>query len=115
MDAGEPRPAPAPLPPHPGLGDFQRHVEALYGERDRRRGLPGTFMWLVEEVGELARALRAEDPQALAAEFADVLAWLATVASLAGVDLETAVGRYASGCPRCGKCPCACRRGPARE
>jgi NTP pyrophosphatase (non-canonical NTP hydrolase) len=72
-------------------------------------------MWFVEEVGELARALRSEDPKAREEEVGDVLAWLSTLASLAGVDLERAAGRYGAGCPRCGASPCRCARGPARE
>jgi hypothetical protein len=39
-----------------------------------------------------------------------VLAWLATLASLSGVDLEAAArAKYALGCPRCKAAPCACR------
>jgi len=109
-------PPPPPHPPSPGdLAAFQRHIERLYGERDRARGLGGTYMWFVEEVGELARALRAGDPRALEEEVADVLAWLSTLASLAGVELEQAARRYAGGCPRCGTVPCTCARGPARS
>jgi NTP pyrophosphatase (non-canonical NTP hydrolase) len=103
------------LPPHRGLAAFQRHIEALYGERDAARGLASTFMWFTEEVGELARAVRGGDPDNLRTEVGDVLAWLATVASLTGVDLEDAASRYARGCPRCGQIPCDCRRGPARS
>ena len=96
------------------ISEFQRLIEAQYRERDARRGLGGTFMWFMEEVGELATALR-RDPERrcaprehLAAEFADVFAWLATLASLTGVELEQAVRKYAHGCPRCGRTPCVC-------
>ena len=77
-------------------------------ERDRARGIDGTFRWLVEEVGELARGLRTGDHENLVHEFGDVLAWLGSVANLTGVDLEEAAARYATGCPRCGRVPCAC-------
>jgi NTP pyrophosphatase (non-canonical NTP hydrolase) len=63
---------------------------------------------MVEEVGELARALRLDDPSDRAHEVGDVLAWLASVASIARVDLEQAASRYANGCPRCGAIPFAC-------
>ena len=63
---------------------------------------------MTEEVGELARALRHDDPDQLALEFSDVLAWLASLANLTGVDLETAIARYADGCPKCLASPCAC-------
>jgi NTP pyrophosphatase (non-canonical NTP hydrolase) len=90
------------------LAGFQALVEAIYGERDRARGRDGTFLWFVEEVGELARALKRGERANLHEEFADVLAWLATLASLARIDLETAARRYAAGCPYCLKTPCAC-------
>lgn len=93
----------------PTLRAFQQAIEATYGARDRRRGLEATFMWLAEEVGELSRALRGRDRANLEEEFADVLAWLATLASLARVDLAEASAKYARGCPRCHASPCACR------
>lgn len=101
--------------PHRGLRSFQRHIEDIYGERDRARGLSGTYMWFAEEVGELARALRSGDPDNLCGEVGDVLAWLSTLASMAGVDLEEAAARYTAGCPRCAEIPCNCQRGAARE
>lgn len=109
------QPDTGPDGPHRGLRSFQHHIEAVYGERDAARGLPSTFMWFTEEVGELARAIRSGEPEQLKHEVSDVLAWLATVASLSGVDLEEAAARYAGGCPRCGAIPCDCRRGPARS
>jgi NTP pyrophosphatase (non-canonical NTP hydrolase) len=69
-------------------------------------------MWFLEEVGELASALRKKDPGNLEEEFADVLAWLATLANLAGVDLDTAVtAKHLRGCPKCRAIPCACDQG----
>jgi NTP pyrophosphatase (non-canonical NTP hydrolase) len=94
------------------LGEFQRRIEAVYLDRDRRRGVAGTFMWFAEEVGELATALREGDRASLAEEFADCLAWLATLASLSGVSWEEAVRKYAAGCPRCGATPCTCPEKP---
>ncbi len=91
------------------LGEFQRRIERLYGERDRRRGLFETYAWLVEEVGELSRALRRKDRANLEVEFADVVAWLVSVGNLAGVDVAACVERlYGDGCPRCHQTPCAC-------
>lgn len=87
---------------------FQRLIEDLYGDRDGARGVDGTFVWFVEEVGELARALKGDDRENLEEEFADVFAWLATLASLRGVDLAAAAGKYARGCPGCGATPCTC-------
>jgi len=101
--------------PHQSLRGFQHHIEATFGARDGARGVAGTYMWFVEEVGELGRALRKTDPANLEAEVGDVLAWLATLASLGGVDLEDAAARYTAGCPRCGASPCVCNRGPDRS
>jgi NTP pyrophosphatase (non-canonical NTP hydrolase) len=86
------------------LREFQRQIDATYGARDRARGVDGTFRWLVEEIGELARALRDRDPRRLEEEISDVLAWTVTVASLCGVDVDRAAG-----CPKCGAVPCACQ------
>jgi NTP pyrophosphatase (non-canonical NTP hydrolase) len=90
------------------IRELQDVIRRTYLERDEGRGVDGTFRWLVEEVGELARALRRGDPGELTHEAGDALAWLASVANLAGIDLEEAAGRYARGCPRCGSTPCAC-------
>jgi NTP pyrophosphatase (non-canonical NTP hydrolase) len=93
------------------LAEFQAIIRDTYLERDAGRGVDGTFRWLVEEVGELARSLRHDDLAARVHEVGDVMAWLASVATLAGVDLEEAAARYAGGCPRCHAVPCTC---PAR-
>ena len=91
------------------IGEFQKRIEDIYYERDSKRGLAGTHMWFCEEVGELTRALRRDRKEELEGEFADVLAWLSTLASMAGIDLETAAaGKYAEGCPRCAGTPCRC-------
>ena len=91
------------------VAEFQKLIETIYYERDHARGLAGTHMWFCEEVGELTRALRRNQREQLEGEFADVLAWLATLASIAGVDLEQAARRkYEHGCPRCLAAPCAC-------
>jgi len=93
------------------LAELQRLIRTLYGSKDASRGIEGTFMWFMEEVGELSAALRNGDKEELTLEFADVLAWLATLANLAEVDLEGAVRRkYGSGCPGCGQQPCVCDR-----
>jgi NTP pyrophosphatase (non-canonical NTP hydrolase) len=91
------------------LSGLQDLIRRMYSAKDEARGVDGTFMWLMEEVGELAAALREGTPQEVAAEFADVLAWLATIANVAGVDLEQAVlEKYGHGCPGCGQYVCQC-------
>jgi NTP pyrophosphatase (non-canonical NTP hydrolase) len=95
--------------PAVSLADFQQLIHKMYFVKDQARGAEGTFMWLMEEVGELAAALRSGDRAACQEEFADVLAWLTTIANVAGVDLSAAVTqKYGSGCPGCGKLVCRC-------
>ena len=92
-----------------GLDDFQLLIRKMYFEKDVARGIDGTFMWLMEEVGELAAALREGTPEEQAAEFADVLAWLTTIANVVEVDLSAAVRKkYGAGCPGCGQFVCTC-------
>jgi len=94
------------------ISQFQEMIRTAYGAKDRQRGVEGTFMWFMEEIGELATALRSGTVQERAEEFADVLAWLATLANVVDVDLESAVqAKYGAGCPGCGKTPCICDRG----
>ncbi|MFN8423557.1 MAG: MazG nucleotide pyrophosphohydrolase domain-containing protein [Anaerolineae bacterium] len=90
------------------IAAFQASIEATYGARDRARGEAAAFLWFVEEVGELAEALRRGGDDERLLEFGDVLAWLVTLASLHGVDMSAAAARFASGCPKCASRPCRC-------
>ena len=91
------------------VADFQQLIRKMYLEKDLARGIDGTFMWFVEEIGELATALRNGTHEERLGEFADVLAWLATIANVAGVDLQQAVlDKYGRGCPGCGHLVCSC-------
>jgi NTP pyrophosphatase (non-canonical NTP hydrolase) len=85
------------------IAQFQRLIRDRYYPTDSARGTPGTFMWFIEEVGELATALQNNGPDRaptpaervnLEEEFADVLAWLMTLANINGVDMERALGKY---------------------
>ena len=89
--------------------DFQQLIHQMYFEKDLERGVDGTFMWLMEEVGELATALRSGTREEQALEFADVIAWLTTIANLAQVDLAAALQKkYGAGCPGCHRLVCDC-------
>ncbi|MCR9292101.1 MAG: nucleotide pyrophosphohydrolase [bacterium] len=91
------------------FGDFQTLIRKMYYDKDVQRGIDGTFMWLMEEIGELAAALRQGTPREKSEEFADVIAWLATIANVAEVDLGQAIqDKYGTGCPGCGKLVCDC-------
>src|ERR1041384_5979314 len=90
-------------------GALQRRIRDLYGAKDEARGDSATFLWLAEEFGELATALRSGTAEELAMGMGDVLAWLVTLANIRGVDLEAAVLRkYGETCPGCGSIPCRC-------
>jgi NTP pyrophosphatase (non-canonical NTP hydrolase) len=91
------------------LPQVQQLIHDIYGAKDARRGVEGTFMWFMQEVGELATALRGGSHGERQLEFADVLAWLATLANASGVDLDEAIRlKYGAGCPGCGRTPCSC-------
>ncbi|MEW6555422.1 MAG: MazG nucleotide pyrophosphohydrolase domain-containing protein [Actinomycetota bacterium] len=91
------------------IARFQELIAGIYLEKDSRRGAWGTFGWLVEEMGELSRAMRDGDRGSLREEFADVFAWLVSLANLHRVDLGEAVMKYSGGCPKCRETPCSCR------
>lgn len=88
---------------------LQADLAARFAEGDKTSGAAFLALVLMEEVGELAEAIRRGERDGLEEEFADVMAWLASLASLEGVDLEAAVARkYPDKCKRCGAKPCAC-------
>ena len=88
---------------------FQQHIAELYLEKDRRRGVEPTFLWFMEEVGELAEAVRRGERKGIEEEMADVQAWLASLANLLDVDLDAATrAKYPEKCKRCGAKPCSC-------
>jgi len=76
------------------IKEFQDIISRKYEKRDRQRGIPATFLWFIEEVGELATALAGEDQHNREEEFADVFAWLCTLANISDVDLEKACSKY---------------------
>jgi NTP pyrophosphatase (non-canonical NTP hydrolase) len=91
------------------IRDFQELIRRMYSEKDIARGVEGTFMWFMEEVGELASALRNGTHEERVGEFADVIAWLTTMANVVGVDLTEAVAqKYGTGCPGCHQFICTC-------
>jgi NTP pyrophosphatase (non-canonical NTP hydrolase) len=95
------------------IREFQQLMHDLYYEHDSKRGMGGTFMWFMEEVGELSTALRSGSREQVESEFADAFAWLTTLANLAEIDAEAAVERkYGPGCPCCHTIPCSCPQKP---
>ena len=95
------------------LEDLQALIEKMYSDKDRQRGTPATFLWLCEEVGELAGALREGTHEQKCSEFADVFAWLVTLANINDVNLTQALEKkYGKGCPGCGTLICTCDTKP---
>ena len=91
------------------VDEFQDMMRRIYLHRDLRRGMERTHEWFLEEIGELGEALEGEDRKALEDEFADALAWLASLANVANIDLEKAVlAKYDDKCPKCQQTPCKC-------
>jgi NTP pyrophosphatase (non-canonical NTP hydrolase) len=90
------------------ISEFQDKIKDIYIEKDSERGTMGTFAWFVEEVGELSRAIRRGGREEMEEEFSDVMAWLVSLATICGVDMESAAGKYGAGCPKCKKTPCEC-------
>lgn len=91
------------------ISEFQDMMRRIYFHRDLERGAVGTYNWLTDEVEELGEALRGDSNVALDDEFADVLAWLASLANILNVNLErAALAKYDRKCPKCGKTPCEC-------
>lgn len=76
------------------ISEFQQLIASKYKNRDQQRGVPATFMWFIEEVGELATSLASDDRANKQEEFADVFAWLCTLANISDVDLEKACAKY---------------------
>ena len=90
------------------IKEFQNLIHQIYFTRDVRRGPDKTFLWLLEEVGELTRAYRRGEGD-IGKEMADVMAWLVSLANLLEIDLETELlKKYPRVCPLCSSIPCTC-------
>ena len=91
------------------LMEIQEMMQRLYFHSDFKRGAERTFSWLKEEINELGEAMEGTDREALKSEFADVIAWIASLANLLRIDLERAVlEKYPDRCPKCNLSPCGC-------
>jgi NTP pyrophosphatase (non-canonical NTP hydrolase) len=91
------------------ITEFQEMMKNLYSHRDSERGVKGTYEWLMDEVKELGEALQGDDKEATEKEFADVIAWLSSLANLVDIDLEkAALIKYPHKCPKCQHAPCQC-------
>jgi len=88
---------------------FQGLIRDIYFQRDLQRGGDQTFLWFLEEVGELTRSYRRGEKEKIGSEMADVVAWLVSVGNLLNIDLESELlKKYPKVCPICSSAPCAC-------
>ena len=94
------------------FSEFQKLMKELYFHQDSNRGIEKTFIWLVEEVGELASTLKQGselDLSKISEEMADIIAWMSSLANLLEIDLEKAlVEKYPNKCIKCNSNPCCC-------
>jgi len=102
------------------LTDWSRHLEALYGARNRENGIQNVMNRLFKEISEIF-SLTMDIPfikpdgtldeieREFALELADTLSWAIAVANMVGVDIEKAVlDRFGDKCWNCKKNPCEC-------
>ncbi len=90
---------------------FQELIKSLYFEQDKKRGLKSTFIWLIEEIGELARIFKYNkiDKNKVSEELADIIAWTSSIANLLEIDLELSLlKKYPNMCIKCKSNPCIC-------
>lgn len=93
------------------ISEFQGLIKELYHHRDKQRGKEHTLLWLVEEVGELAEAVRQDNKDGIKEELADVFAWTCSLATLFGLNMdELARAKYPGVCSYCGSKPCTCKK-----
>lgn len=90
------------------IREFQDIIYRTYYQKDKGRGIERTFIWTVEEFGELAKAINRKSKDEIELELSDVIAWIFSVANLLDIDVETVLQRYKDGCPKCKKMPCVC-------
>ena len=91
------------------ITEFQKMMKEVYYIRDRKRGAKGTYSWLKDEVEELWEAMQTNNKKSIEDEFADVIAWLASLANILDIDLEkVAFRKYNNCCPKCNSSPCRC-------
>jgi NTP pyrophosphatase (non-canonical NTP hydrolase) len=95
------------------ISDFQDLLKELYLQNDLNRGVNSTFIWLIEEIGELATLLNTIDidKKKVSKEIADIIAWTISIANILEIDIEKALSdKYPNKCKKCSSSPCTCEK-----
>ena len=95
------------------ISDFQDLLKDLYLQNDLNRGIKSTFIWLVEEIGELATILNSTDidKKKASEELADIIAWAISLANILDIDIDKALfNKYPNNCKKCSSSPCVCEK-----
>jgi len=95
------------------ITEFQSLIKDLYFRQDYKRGINATFIWLIEEIGELAKIINDPiiDREQASEELADIIAWTSSLANLLDIDLEDALlKKYPNMCIKCKSNPCICEK-----
>ena len=93
------------------ISEFQALLKKLNIRKDLNRGINSTYIWLIEEIGELATLLNAQelDEKKISEELADVIAWTISIANILNIDIEKALDtKYPNKCKKCNFSPCNC-------
>ncbi len=93
------------------ISEFQALIKKLYLNKDLNRGIKSTYIWLIEEIGELATLLNSQelDKKKISEELADIIAWTISIANILNIEIEEALGyKYPNKCKKCNSSPCNC-------
>ncbi len=93
------------------ISEFQALLKKLYLHKDLNRGIKSTYIWLIEEIGELATLINAQelDKKKISEELADIIAWTISMANTLNIDIEEAISsKYPNKCKKCNSSPCNC-------
>ena len=97
------------------IKEFQDRIKKNFFHKDSRRGPEKTYLWLMEEIGELSQAILENDKQNIAEELSDVAAWIFSLANIYGIDLDSAMqDKYPDTCKVCHSSPCICEKKPVK-
>lgn len=95
------------------ISEFQKLIKDIYYHRDKERGVYKSFIWLVEEIGELARNLKMKELEIphISEELADIIAWTVSIANILNINLEKSLkNKYPDKCYVCNSKPCQCNK-----